>query len=87
MIYLIVAKSSLLNLGTNNTKADFYATSIFFIWSLYSPTHLVPLLTMICSFPYLYQVKHVPSVLHHSSPYKKYIIKEFAAQQDDGNVE
>ena len=49
--------------------------------------HLVPLLTIICSFPCLYQVKHVISVLRHSGPYKEDVMKEFAPQQDDGNVE
>jgi hypothetical protein len=49
--------------------------------------YVVPLLTNIYSFPCLYQVKHVISVLRHSGPYKEDIMKESTRQQDDGNVE
>jgi hypothetical protein len=35
----------------------------------------------------LYQVKHIISVLRHLGPYKEDVMKEFAPQQDGGNVE
>jgi hypothetical protein len=35
----------------------------------------------------LYQVKHIISVLRHLGPYKEDGMKEFAPQQDDGNLE
>jgi hypothetical protein len=90
MIYLLVAKSTLLNLGTNNSECQILCHSLIFcLESIYSRTSDYPpgaIAHNYMSFPCLYQVKHVISVTCHSYPYKEDVMKEFAPQQG-GNVE